>query len=52
MNPKGNVQQVTQARYSTAFPVSVSNILHINGKKNSLEFLSFILLDHNFMVCY
>lgn len=33
MNPKGNVQQVTWAKYFMAFPVSVSNILNINGKK-------------------
>lgn len=40
MNPKGNVQQVTWAKYFMAFPVSVSNILNINGKKNSLSSFS------------
>lgn len=51
MNPKGNVQQGTRATCLTAFPVSVSNVLNINGKKNSLVFFNFIL-EPNFLASY
>lgn len=52
MNPKGNVQWVIWATYFMAFPVSVSNILNINGKKISLDFFNFIPLEHNFLARY
>lgn len=53
MNPKGNVQQVMRATYSMAFLFrSQTFYMSMEKKKNSLGFLSFILLEHSFLACY
>lgn len=51
MNPKGNVQQMMWAKYSMAFLFRSQTFYMSMEKKNSLGFLSFILLEHSFLAC-